>query len=885
MPEAAGPSVWAEQAVESGDQIEAYTRRFEVDGRRFGYVSLADAVGRERLSRLPVCRRILIENLLRTRGPDAADQIQAVLDRGSAPRQILFDPARVLTTDFSGLPTVLDLTAIQHAITAMGRPSGALRLTKPLDLVVDHSISLDVTGTCDALERNVAFEHQRNGERYRFLKWAQTTFPGLRIVPPGKGICHQINIEHLATVVGVAEDGGGLAYPDTVVGTDSHTTMANGLGVLAWGVGGIEATAALLGEPIPLLSPRVVGMELTGKLPPGVLATDLVLTLTERLRADGVVSDFVEFFGDGLDALSAPDRATIANMAPEYGATCGYFPIDEQTLAYLVETGREAGQVALVEHYARLQGLWRPAQPDAIAYDRRLHLDLSTVVPVVAGPARPNQRTPLSALPQCMGEAFPNIRPRRPGAVSDGDVVIAAITSCTNTANPKAMIAAGLLAAKARALGMRPAPHIKASLAPGSQTVADYLARAGLMSGLEHFGFFLAGVGCTTCIGNSGPLPAPIAQQIEADDLVVAAVLSGNRNFEGRIANDVRANFLASPALVVAFAIAGSVLRDLAHQPLGEGSDGRPVFLSEVWPGSDEIDQVLRAATSPVLFRDRRDELFMGGPAWSAIATPAGAYDWDPASTYIRRPPFVEDIAPAPSQPQDILGARILALLGDSITTDLIAPAGAIRLGSPAAQWLRERGVGPTDLHSYGARRGAHEVVARGAFANPRLRNEMVQREGGWTRHWPSGDETTIWEAAERYRAEHQPMVLIGGREYGTGSSRDQAARGVRLLGVRAVIAESFERIHRSNLIGLGILPLQFEAGVDWHTLALTGSETVDIVGFSTLAVGQSLACRAAKPSGEHIGFQAICRIDTDLELEYFRHDGLLPYLARRVSA
>ncbi|HSD33839.1 MAG TPA: aconitate hydratase AcnA, partial [Alphaproteobacteria bacterium] len=811
-------------------------RTLKTAGRDFDYFSLpeaAKAVGAD-FSRLPVSLKVLLENLLRHEDGRTVkvEDIRAMaewLQARSSTREIAYRPARVLMQDFTGVPAVVDLAAMRDAMDALGGDPKRINPLSPVDLVIDHSVMVDAYGQPTAFARNVDLEYERNLERYAFLRWGQSAFANFRVVPPGTGICHQVNLEYLAQTVWTSKDKDGriIAYPDTLVGTDSHTTMVNGLAVLGWGVGGIEAEAAMLGQPVSMVIPEVVGFKLTGRLKEGSTATDLVLTVTQMLRKRGVVGRFVEFYGSGLDALSLADRATIGNMAPEYGATCGYFPIDAETLRYLAFTSRSPGRVKLVEAYARAQGLWREAgSPDPVFTDT-LELDMGTVEPSLAGPKRPQDRVALSKVSEefCAAlakEAGPDaVKARVPmkGSelkLSHGDVVIAAITSCTNTSNPSVMIAAGLLAQKARARGLAVKPWVKTSLAPGSQVVTDYLAAAGLQTDLNALGFNLVGYGCTTCIGNSGPLDEPVAEAVEAGDLTVAAVLSGNRNFEGRVHPQVRANYLASPPLVVAYAIAGSIALDLTRDPVGLDRDGKPVYLREIWPANAEVQAVIDAVVTPEMFRSRYANVFEGDPRWKEIKPAGGTtYKWDPGSTYVQNPPYFTGMGRTPDPVGDIKDARPLAILGDSITTDHISPAGSIKKDSPAGRYLIEHQVRPVDFNSYGARRGNHEVMMRGTFANIRIRNEMVPGvEGGDTRHMPSGAVMPIYDAAMRYQAEGVPLIVVAGKEYGTGSSRDWAAKGTRLLGVRAVVAESFERIHRSNLVGMGVLPMQFRDGV-----------------------------------------------------------------------
>ncbi len=883
-------------------------RTLEVNGTAYAYYALAEAEkqGLGDISRLPVSLKVLLENLLRFEDGRTvtADDIRAVAgwldDRGRAKREIAFFPARVLMQDFTGVPAVVDLAAMRDAMATLGGDAAKINPLNPVDLVIDHSVMVDSFGNAQALAFNRQREYERNMERYRFLKWGQQAFDNFSVVPPETGIVHQVNLEYLARVVWTKDaEGEALAYPDTVVGTDSHTTMINGLGVLGWGVGGIEAEAVMLGQPVSMLIPEVVGVELTGELAEGVTATDLVLRIVEMLRQHGVVGKFVEFCGEGLSHLSLEDQATIANMAPEYGATCGFFPISAETLEYLRITGRDEEQIALVEAYAKAQGMWRDAQTPAPEFTDKLTLDMSTVEPSIAGPKRPQDRVPLRNAKQAWSKALEQEydkaaeaerRVPAPGADFDlghGDVVIAAITSCTNTSNPNVMLAAGLLAKKAREKGLSVKPWVKTSLAPGSQVVRDYLQRAGLLDDLEALGFAVVAYGCTTCIGNSGPLPEPVAQAIEQHDLAVCSVLSGNRNFEGRVNPLVKANWLASPPLVVAYAIAGTLRVDLTSEPLGMDAKGNPVYLKDIWPTQAEIRETLRHALSREEFTARYADVFAGDADWRAIDAGEGqTYQWDEASTYIRRPPYFDGMDLAePTPPEAISGARILGLFGDSITTDHISPAGAIAKDSPAGRYLMEHGVQPQDFNSYGARRGNHEVMMRGTFANIRLQNEMVpDRRGGWTVHQPSGEVMSIFDAAMRYAQEGVPLVVIAGREYGTGSSRDWAAKGPKLLGVRAAIAESFERIHRSNLIGMGVLPLQFPDGVNRQTLNLSGAEIIHIEGLDALKPGATVTVRITRPDGSEESFEALSRIDTEDELDYWRNDGILPYMLRRLA-
>ncbi len=882
-------------------------RTLEVGDRSYDYFSLpAAAAELGDIAALPVSLKILLENLLRFEDGRTVTvaQIRALAGWLAARRsdaEIAYRPARVLMQDFTGVPAVVDLAAMRDAMVALGGDAGRINPLSPVDLVIDHSVQVDVFGRADAYRRNVEIEYRRNRERYAFLRWGAEAFANFRVVPPGTGICHQVNLEYLARTVWTGRDGEGreIAFPDTLVGTDSHTTMVNALAVLGWGVGGIEAEAAMLGQPISMVVPEVVGFRLVGSLPEGTTATDLVLTVTQMLRARGVVGKFVEFFGPGLDHLPLADRATIANMAPEYGATCGFFPIDAITLDYLRLTGRDPECVALVEAYAKAQGMWRDADTPDPRFTEVLELDLSTVEPSLAGPRRPQDRVPLRSARTAFAEALPALvgdaplDARQPVRNTDyalrhGDVVIAAITSCTNTSNPGVMIAAGLLARKAVEKGLRTKPWVKTSLAPGSRVVSDYLERAGLQSALDELGFELVGYGCTTCIGNSGPLPDAIAEAVTEGRLVAAAVLSGNRNFEGRIHPLVKANYLASPPLVVAYALAGSLTRDLVEEPLGKDRDGNPVYLRDIWPSPAEVAEAVRRAVTREMFTTSYADIFAGDEHWAAIAGDAAGltYAWDPASTYVRRPPYFEGMPrEAPARVEDIRGARLLALLGDSITTDHISPAGAIPVDSPAGRYLIAQGVEPRDFNSYGARRGNHEVMMRGTFANIRLRNEMVPgKEGGWTRLMPEGEVMPIYDAAMAYRERGVPLLVVGGREYGTGSSRDWAAKGTLLLGVRAVIAESFERIHRANLVGMGVLPLTFPEGVGRRTLGLDGSETFDLVGLEDgLRPRATLRLTIRRADGSVQEVELLCRLDTEDEVEYYRHGGILHYVLRQL--
>ena len=852
------------------------------------------------VSRLPVSLRVLIENLLRNEeGKNVRkEDISAAVKwdpKAKPSSEIAYMPARVLLQDFTGVPCVVDLAAMREAMKSIGGDPAKINPLQPADLVIDHSVQVDTFGTLRSFHENMELEFQRNQERYQFLKWGQTAFKGFRVVPPGTGIVHQVNLEYLAQVVFVGErDGKKLAYPDTLVGTDSHTTMINGLGVLGWGVGGIEAEAAMLGQSVAMLVPEVIGFKLTGKLREGVTATDLVLTVVQMLRKKGVVDKFVEFYGDGLDSLPLPDRATIANMAPEYGATMGFFPIDKEVLAYLKFTGRAPEQVALVEAYSKEQGLFRETGQADPLFSDTLALDLNDVEASLAGPKRPQDRVPLKtskaewqkSLVGLLGDKG-NPDARADVAASGGkytlrhgDVVISAITSCTNTSNPAVLVAAGLLAKRALAKGLQSKPWVKTSLAPGSQVVTDYLSAAGLLEPLEKLGFNLVGYGCTTCIGNSGPLPDEVAAAIKDADLVAVSVLSGNRNFEGRVHPQVRANYLASPPLVVAYALAGTMNIDLEKDGLGKDKDGKPVFLRDIWPSQQEISETIGGALRSEMFVKRYSKVSEGPEEWRKVSVPSGdTFAWDEKSTYIRKPTFFEGLKRGkPEAPHDVENARVLALLGDSVTTDHISPAGNIAKGSPAAKYLEENGVSPRDFNQYGARRGNHEVMVRGTFANIRLTNLLVPGvQGGVTKHFPDGAQMSIYEASVKYKQEGVPLVVIGGKEYGTGSSRDWAAKGTNLLGVRAVITESYERIHRSNLIGMGVLPLEFTPGESRESLGLTGSEQITITGIKDgLSPRKKLKVKADSKE-----FEVIARLDTQQEVEYYLHGGILPSVLR----
>jgi aconitate hydratase len=911
-----------------------------------------DALDRQGIStkHLPYSLRILLENLLRTedgRNVKKEDvSSMAAWNKDSKPdKEIAFTPSRVLLQDFTGVPCVVDLAAMRDAMQQLGGDPALINPLQPVELVIDHSVQVDEFGTASAFDMNALLEFQRNQERYSFLRWGQTGFRNLAIVPPDTGIVHQVNLEYLARVVFVKESSGKrTAYPDTLVGTDSHTTMVNGLGVLGWGVGGIEAEAAMLGQPVSMLIPLVVGVKLTGRLREGATATDLVLTITEMLRKHGVVGKFVEYFGPGLSDLPLADRATIANMSPEYGATCGIFPVDKESLKYLKLSGRSLEQIALVEAYCREQGLFHDEKTPAAEYSELLALDLGTVEPSLAGPKRPQDRVILSqaadsfhkALPSLLkpkssaaagsstaaqtakagtsatweqeggspaavGVEDPNVHEHVPASVKNslkhGSVVIAAITSCTNTSNPSVMIGAGLLAKKAVEKGLSVPPWVKTSLAPGSKVVRDYLESAGLMAYLEKLKFHIVGYGCTTCIGNSGPLPAEVSQAIDEKDLVVASVLSGNRNFEGRINSEVRANYLMSPPLVVAFALAGRIDTDLRKDPIGKGKDGKPVYLADLWPTQREVEEAIEHSVTAEMFAKSYADVFQGDERWRSLAVPKGqTYAWEKDSTYIRRAPYFDDMKIKPSPVGDIHSARVLAVLGDSVTTDHISPAGSIKKDGPAGKYLQEHGVKPGDFNSYGSRRGNHEVMVRGTFANVRLRNKLVATEGGFTRHLPTNQEMTIFDASQKYVLEGTPLIILAGKEYGSGSSRDWAAKGPRLLGVEAVIAESYERIHRSNLVGMGVLPLQFPAGQNTESLKLTGEEVFEITGIGDLidhyAAGRQLRVRAtsSRSTGgggkdKPIEFDALVRIDTPQEALYYANGGILRYVLRQLLA
>jgi aconitate hydratase len=881
-----------------------------VGGAEYTYFDLQEAEknGLTGVSRLPFSMKVLLENLLRNEDGRSVtrDAIAAVAgwleDRGSAGVEIAYRPARVLMQDFTGVPAVVDLAAMRDGIAALGGDPQKINPLVPVDLVIDHSVIVDEFGTPRAFARNVELEYQRNEERYKFLKWGQQAFRNFRVVPPGTGICHQVNLEYLGQVVWTKdEDGETVAYPDTCVGTDSHTTMINGLGVLGWGVGGIEAEAAMLGQPVSMLLPEVIGFRLTGKLKEGVTATDLVLTVTQMLRKKGVVGKFVEFFGPGLSSMSLADRATIGNMAPEYGATCGFFPVDKETLRYLTMSSRATDRIALVEAYSKAQGMWREDGIEDPVFTDTLELDLGDVVPSMAGPKRPEGRAPLEDIAANFAVALEaeykkTVDLSRRYAVEGenfdlghGDVVIAAITSCTNTSNPSVLIGAGLLARNANRLGLKQKPWVKTSLAPGSQVVAEYLANSGLQTELDQIGFNLVGFGCTTCIGNSGPLPAPISKVVNDKGLIGAAVLSGNRNFEGRVSPDVQANYLASPPLVVAYALAGTVTKDLTKEPLGEGADGKPVYLKDIWPSTQEIQEFIEKYVTREIFAARYADVFKGDDNWQKVQAPSGqTYTWDDSSTYVQNPPYFAGMGRAASETKPIHGARILGLFGDKITTDHISPAGSIKAASPAGKYLLDNQVAVADFNQYGTRRGNHEVMMRGTFANIRIRNHMLGengKEGGYTIHYPSKDELSIYDAAMRYRAEGTPLVIFAGVEYGNGSSRDWAAKGTNLLGVRAVIAQSFERIHRSNLVGMGVVPFTLEEGTSWASLGLKGDETVTIDGLETIRPRQKMEAQITFADGSTKTVPILCRIDTLDELDYFRNGGILQYVLRDLAA
>jgi len=891
-------------------------RTLTVGTKSYTYFSLkaAEKNGLKGISRLPNSLKILLENLLRYedgRTVTAAD-IKAVagwLKKRTSTREIAYRPARVLMQDFTGVPAVVDLAAMRDAMASLNADPEKINPMTPVDLVIDHSVQIDFFQGKDALKKNVATEYERNGERYSFLRWGQQGFNRFRVVPPGTGICHQVNLEYLAQTVWTDKIKEGkktveYAYPDTVVGTDSHTTMINGLSVLGWGVGGIEAEAAMLGQPISMLIPEVIGMKLTGKLKPGCTATDLVLTVTQILRKKGVVGKFVEFYGEGLADMPLEDRATIGNMAPEYGATCGFFPIDDETMRFLKATGRKTARVALVEKYAKAQGMYYSKKSVEPVFTDTLHLDLSEVEPSMAGPRRPQDRVALSGVSENFASALINVFKKEDDAakrvklagsdltIGHGDVVIAAITSCTNTSNPYVMLGAGLLAQKAVARGLKVKPWVKTSLAPGSQVVTDYLSRSGLDKPLSKLGFSIVAYGCTTCIGNSGPLPDPVANAVTEGDLVAAAVISGNRNFEGRVHPQVRANYLASPLLVVAYALAGSVNADLTKEPIGYDKKNKPVYLQDIWPSQTEIANTVRKCVTPAMFRSRYADVFTGDKGWKKIkVNPGKTYDWDDKSTYVKNPPYFVGMTSEPAPLTDISGGRVLAILGDSITTDHISPAGSIKKDSPAGRYLMEHGVQPADFNSYGARRGNHEVMMRGTFANIRIKNEMLGgKEGGNTLCFGGqggkGEEMSIYDAAMKYEAAGIPSVIFAGKEYGAGSSRDWAAKGPRLLGVRAVIAENYERIHRSNLVGMGVLPLEFADGKTRFDYKLTGAETIDIpIREGASGTRKKVVAKVTYPDGRTVDMPLVARIDTIDEVGYFKSGGILQHVLRHLAA
>ena len=874
-----------------------------VGGKNYAYYSLDKAAAKlGDVSRLPFSMKVLLENLLRFEDGGftvSTDDVQAIVDWQKDPhsnQEIQYRPARVLLQDFTGVPCVVDLAAMRDAIAKLGGDTSKINPLVPVHLVIDHSVMVDEFGHPKAFEQNVEIEYYRNGERYDFLKWGSKSLDNFKAVPPGTGICHQVNLEHIAQAVWSSEDANGetVAYPDTCVGTDSHTTMINGLGVLGWGVGGIEAEAAMLGQPVSMLIPEVVGFKFTGKLKEGVTATDLVLTCTNMLRAKGVVGRFVEYFGPGLATLSLADRATLANMAPEYGATCGFFGVDDKTLDYMRLTGRTEENIALVEAYAKAQGLWIVEGAADPVFTDTLDLDLSTVVPSLAGPKRPQDRVSLPEVDDVfnadMANTYKKAQTRVPVEgkdfdIGDGDVTIAAITSCTNTSNPGVLVAAGLVAKKADAFGLKPKPWVKTSLAPGSQVVTDYLEKAGLQKHLDNIGFNLVGYGCTTCIGNSGPLAEPISKAINENGLVAAAVISGNRNFEGRVSPDVRANFLASPPLVVAYALKGTVIEDFTTTPIGTSEDGKDIFLADIWPTNEEVASVVAGAVTREMFEARYAHVYKGDEHWQKINVEGSeTYQWRAGSTYVANPPYFEGMTMTPAAVADIVDAKPLAILGDSITTDHISPAGSIKADSPAGQWLMEHQVAKADFNSYGSRRGHHDVMMRGTFANIRIKNEMVPGiEGGMSRY--GAEVMPIYDAAMRHKADGTPLVVIAGKEYGTGSSRDWAAKGTNLLGVRAVIVESFERIHRSNLVGMGVLPLQFLESESRETLGLTGDDSFTITGVADLKPRQTVTVNVTRPDGSTFSFDTLCRIDTANEVEYYMNGGILHYVLRKLAA
>ena len=885
-------------------------RTLDVNGTSYEYFSLPDAEknGLDGISRLPYSLKVLLENLLRNEDGTSvtAEDISAMvtwLKDKTSTREIAYRPARVLMQDFTGVPAVVDLAAMRDAMADLGGEPQKINPLVPVDLVIDHSVMVDFFGTGNAFEKNVDREYERNKERYEFLKWGSEAFANFRVVPPGTGICHQVNLEYLSQTVWtktVTRDGKPVeqAFPDTCVGTDSHTTMVNGLSVLGWGVGGIEAEAAMLGQPVSMLIPEVIGFRMEGKVKEGVTATDLVLTVTQMLRARGVVGKFVEFYGPGLDHLSLEDQATISNMAPEYGATCGFFPIDNDSMNYLKATGRKDERIALVEAYAKAQGMYRSESSAEPVFTDTLELDLATVEPCIAGPKRPQDRIILSnaktAFAEVLGTEFNKDDDRDRQAkvdnenykITHGDIVIAAITSCTNTSNPSVLMAAGLVARNARAKGLSVKPWVKTSLAPGSQVVTDYLEKAGLQDDLDALGFDLVGYGCTTCIGNSGPLPEQISKAIKDTDLVACSVLSGNRNFEGRVNPDVKANYLASPPLVVAYALAGSLNVDITTESLGDDKEGNPVYLKDIWPTSADVADLVREAVTPAMFAERYGDVFKGDEQWQAIGGSTGlTYNWSSSSTYVQNPPYFEGMEMEPAAVTDIKDARIIGLFQDSITTDHISPAGSIQHSGPAGAYLVEHQVPAREFNSYGSRRGNHQVMMRGTFANIRIKNQMAPgTEGGVTKHQPSGEEMSIYEAAMQYRSENVPLVVMAGKEYGTGSSRDWAAKGTRLLGIRAVIAQSFERIHRSNLIGMGVLPLQFGENHSWQELGIKSDEQITITGLEDLTPRAKLPVKIAFADGSEKTIDVLCRIDTEDELAYYRNGGILQYVLRNLA-
>ncbi|WP_375590042.1 aconitate hydratase AcnA [Hoeflea alexandrii] len=882
----------------------------KVGDTEYVYYSLVEAEknGLTGVASLPFSMKVILENLLRNedgrtvKKDDILSVVAWLTNKGKAEAEIAYRPARVLMQDFTGVPAVVDLAAMRDAMVALGGDPQKINPLVPVDLVIDHSVIVDEFGTPQALSKNVEHEYERNGERYRFLKWGQQAFKNFRVVPPGTGICHQVNLEYLGQTVWTRdEDGEITAYPDTCVGTDSHTTMINGLGVLGWGVGGIEAEAAMLGQPISMLLPEVIGFRLTGALKEGVTATDLVLTVVQMLRKKGVVSKFVEFYGPGLDSMTLADRATIGNMGPEYGATCGFFPVDGETINYLTMSGREENRIKLVEAYSKAQGMWRDTGAADPVFTDTLELDLGSVVPSMAGPKRPEGRIALENIASGFAKSLED-EYKKPGQLDNryqvegedydlghGDVAIAAITSCTNTSNPSVLIGAGLLARNAIAKGLKTKPWVKTSLAPGSQVVAEYLAKSGLQDDLDKLGFNLVGFGCTTCIGNSGPLPAPVSKTINDKGLIAAGVLSGNRNFEGRISPDVQANYLASPPLVVAYALAGSVQKDLTSEPIGEDKDGNPVYLKDIWPSSKEIQEFIMKYVTRELYAAKYADVFKGDENWQAVEAPESqTYAWDDQSTYVQNPPYFAGMGKKGSGISDIQGARVLGLFGDKITTDHISPAGSIKAQSPAGSYLMDHGVGVADFNQYGTRRGNHEVMMRGTFANIRLRNHMLGpngREGGYTFHYPSREEVSIFDAAMQYKSEGVPLVIFAGVEYGNGSSRDWAAKGTNLLGVRAVIAQSYERIHRSNLVGMGVIPFVFEEGTTWESLGLKGDETVTIEGLAGLQPREKKVAKVTFSDGTVKDVPLVCRVDTLDELEYLNNGGILQTVLRDLAA